>query len=83
MVGSAAKLQLVQFSPKVTILSQIDSYRKKNKKDKKKSEGGPATILRVSPDDESILQVSKKGKLTVQTLSEDNTKTVWTMDNAH
>ena len=40
-------------------------------------------ILQVSPDDESILQVNKKGQLTVSPMGEEKTGRTWTMTNAH
>ena len=53
------------------MLAQLESYRKKSKKAKSKNaDNGPAVLLEVSGDDESILQVNKRGKLTVISLNE-------------
>ena len=70
------------------MLAQLENYRKKSKKAKSKTsaDNGPALLLEVSPDDESILQVNKRGKLTVISLSEKSSTeswTVWSMENAH
>ena len=55
------------------MLAQLESYRKKSKKAKSKSaDNGPAVLLEVSPDDESILLVNKRGKLSLISLSETN-----------
>ena len=53
------------------MLAQLESYRKKAKKAKSKSaDNGPAVLLEVSPDDELLLQVNKRGKLSVISLNE-------------
>ena len=69
------------------MLAQLESYRKKAKKAKSKSaDNGPAVLLEVSPDDELLLQVNKRGKLSVISLNETSSaesRTVWTMENAH
>lgn len=74
-MASIAKLQLVQISPKISIMSVLQNYARSAKNAAKKGVVLPADKLSVVKDEKAkgiqILSVDKKGHVTVTKLASD------------
>ena len=69
----------------MTILEELEVYKRKGKKSKQAG-SGPATILAVSSDDKAVLQVSKAGKVVLRSIKEngsEESQVLWQMENCH
>ena len=57
----------------MTILEELEAYKRKGKKSKHVGNGS-ATILAVSSDDKAVLQVSKAGKVVLKSIKENGSE---------